>query len=736
MPARLLKLLCLLALPFLAHQVAGVPAGPALLLCSAQVVALCSVGRLLELIVGRPCAESWLDAAPHSYLAGWVTVPLFALASYLTGDAPLAPALVVLILLIAAARRKARRPPEPAPADIPVPIFLLALLFVTVQVALPFHAFNDGNLVREMFGDNVQRFSLVRALAEKIPPPSPFLSGAPLAYYWFSFLPNAYALRGLSGDLFAVWKCGQLVTAFFFVLLVWQVLADLLPRRAAAGWATALAFFAASFEVWVHPPTLRALAHLRPGQPLPFTQDPDHLRGLITTASDGLFMEDLLYIPHNTLALLLILFSLHHLHRQRVAIAVFAAAALAGFNPFFALIVYPALLVVLTISYSLRVAAGAALCLAAGSLTGLALCRIVDIPFIPLATLALLHALLLRHLHRQTRDTPPAAITPNLLRLAASAALLALLLLVLPDPYERALIMVLNYGPALLFGIATLLWLIVKPARGNANPGATTLLFLLVAAATFWVISSLLFMCAYPWVPAGLQDVSRRAGQALNLFNFYHKAGKLIRLSWALWAGVGISALLAWTATRPRIWRWGLYTGLTLVMLPALLTAPVRALTYLQSKPVAEQAAARYLREHGSTVRGTVVLMEVSNSSPLLMLAPISSYLFNMWTGPAHTITVVQGAWAAQYLPRSFREEMTRREAEVHELFADHAPAEALTDWLARHPVDYVLTRHPRALAPQAELVVDQPGACLYRVIRPAPGPDSSPAGLRDAIMP
>jgi len=723
------KALVVLALPWTAHAVSGVVPAAAWLLMPVHGIAICSLGWAAEIVLGLRRSRDPIDQLSARYVTGWCVVPLLALAACCTPGWRASPLVLSLALLVAACWKRGRTRADRPPAGAPVPaaVYLLALGFALVFVALPFRFFHEGSIVRELYGDGLQRFSATYALAHEIPPACPFLHGAPLSYYWLAFLPFSLELRWVHGDLFAIWKCGQILSAFFFAVALWQLLAETCGRRFVAWTAVVLGLFASSYEIWSHPPSLAALMdvvrQLLHGERIPwqeislsFPKDPDHIAAIVTRSSDGLLLEDFLYIPQNAAALFVVMSVLRCLERGRHAAALAAASTLAGFNTFYVFVVFPPLVLLLLAEKGWAAAGIGAAALVAGGSLWLAVCRILPLPLWGTGLLAVLSL----GLWKLAGDRCGAGREPNdlpalPLRLAGCAAWAGLLLLLLPFPLLRLKLLLLNYGPAIPLGMAFLAGLIIRPGTVATIPVRRMLFVLLVAVAAHWVIASFLLAQSHEQVPALLRQVSQRVGQTLNAFNFYHKTAKLTRLAWVILAALGAAAAWSWLIARSRRWRIVLVGAALLICMPACLTGVVRAVTYMRTSPVPERAAGRYLRQHGANP-DTVVLLEDTRWSAINMLAPVSTYVYCTWTGAETSITEMQGPWAGQYTPAAFRREITAREARCASVFSPPLNRQALRELLGSYRIDYLLTRYAYDLSPDAEMVVSRPYGYLYRV--------------------
>jgi hypothetical protein len=700
----------------------------------AHVGGLAVAGFCVVTLFDVALPRSWPDRLAVSYLAGWGAVPVLALVAHAAGGLGWAVPLTLVGLGGAAlGARLLRGRPRPGgddvPAGIPPGAYLLALGYVVVSVALPFSRFSADSIVRELYLDGVQRFGAAYALAEGVPPANPFVAGAPLHYYWFFLVPPAAEYRLVHGDLFAVWKCAQTWTAMLLLPGLWSLLQAAFRSRAVAWAALLFGFVFASWEMVASRQLAHALAAgLTDWGALAsrmlvevFASDPDMRVGLITPYSDQLFMEDFVYVPQNAAALIVTLLALRYGQAGRPGLATFTLSSLAGFNTFLAIPAYVAFTAMHAMRAGLRAAALVTLALGAWSLLWLRICGILDtVPLLPAGALAVLAAVLLR---RRGADPPPPPADDEpgpdrWLRPAAWACLVALALVVTLRPGRNAAALVLNYGPGLGLGlvfVARLAWR-RSPTPAGVRPGA---LFFLVAGAVSALVTWLLYLQFVDSAPPAVQRLSAALGLEVNLFNFHHKAWKLSRLGWAVLAGVLLHD--GWPRWRARLAaRPALRIAIGAALAVSALAGLVRPFTYLADGPVAEGAAAGYLRRHGRGL-ATRVLLEDFRESRLNMLAPVSAFYLSSWSGGNPGLTHRVGTWADQYLPPRARPESARREALTRRFFDPGTSTQERGRILREERIDYVLTRVPHDLAPVAALVAEERGGYLYRV-RPGPG--------------
>jgi hypothetical protein len=548
--------------------------------------------------------------------------------------------------------------------SIPISVYLLALLYALVSVALPFRYFSADSISREFFIDGVQRLGVTYALAERIPPANPFFTGAPLSYYWFALFPAAVEFRFAHRDIFDVWKCGNLWNALLLPIALWGVVRQLFARPIVAWAALLFTFVFCSYEIFALPDFGGALkqlvidrswsafvAHMPLG-------DPDMLRGIVTPYSDQLLLEDFLYVPQNAVALMIVLVGLWLWDTQRDLAAAFCLSTLAGVNTFYALPVFGAFALVSWQRDGLRHALATSMLVVAWAITWLVLCRILAWPPLPWAAgssiaMTLLAACL-------TKQEPPPRRCGLWLRIATLLFLAGLLSICLLRPSANLGVLALNYGPAFVLGLGLCVHLALRGGVNLPARSADLLCFLLLAGAIYFALSFFLYLQFVEWIPASARAFSRAVGLELNLFNFYHKVGKLVRLSWTIFAGVLLALYLpqvrSWLASRPLRWAIVVLLGLSAV------TGLLRPLTYLRAGPVAEGEAGRWLDPH----RGeNVILLEDFRGSMINQLLPARVFYFSMWSGGNPALTHAVGTWVEQYLPRTWRAQAPRRESGI-----------------------------------------------------------------------
>ena len=727
-------LLCLVV-PVLVWVV-GVPAGAAVALTLAHVGGMALAGFCLMTIFAVDLPPSWPDRLAVCCLAAWGTVPLLVLSAHVVGGLGWGLVLTLGGLGAAALGRRlsgSRGLAGEEPAPVPPGVYLFALVYATISVAIPFGGFTDASIVRELYGDLVQRFGAVYALAEGVPPGNPFVAGAPLGYYWFFLVPAAAEYRLVHGDLFAVWKSAQTWTPVLFLPALWSLLQTLFRSRAVPGAALAFGFVFASWEIVVSHELADALARglgaitdwgglARRLLVEAVTSDPDMRIGLLSVHSDQIFMEDFVYIPQNVAALSVTLLALRYAQAGRPGLATFTLSSLAGLNTFFTIPAFTAFTAMHAMRSGARAASLAALALGAYALVWLRICAVLEaVPLGPAVALAALAAFLLARVAPRLAPEPEAEASgaDAWLSAAAWACLVALALVVMLRPPRNFGVLALSYGPGFVLGLVFVSRLAVRPSPVPAG-ARPSLLFLLVAFTVSALVSWVLYLQFLEAAPALVRRLSGALGVEVNLFNFHHKTWKLARLTWAILAGLLLHE--AWRRWRAHLAsRPALSIVIAALLAVSALAGLIRPFTYLgESLVEPERAAGEYLRRQGHGL-ATRVLLERFRDSRLNMLAPVSAYYFSVWSGGNPGLTHQVGTWADQYLPRHARPEGVRREALVLRFFSPETTREERARILRDERIDYVLTESRLDLAPLATLVAGNAGGFLYRV-RAGPG--------------
>ena len=722
----MVKGICLAAVVLATMCVSGCPPLVTLALDAAHVGVFALAGFLVLRAARVPLSGSPTDRLVVFYLAGWACLPLAAFAVWLTGRHLTGLGLAAALLLFLAWLGRRGERPHGAPVvelSAPPALYGAALLYVLWSVAMPFLAFSPGSQVREMYTDGFQRFGTIYALADSVPPANPFAAGLPFRYYWFALLPYAMEYRWLHPDLFAVWKSGQMVLAFAVVSGIWIVLHAVTRDHRVAWGAWLFAFCFASWELWASAPVRSAFASVSWHAPLAAARqiaeaavrtDPDHVLGVVTPFSDQLFMEDFLYIPHNAVALGVVLVAMLLADRGRDGWAAWAVASLAGCNTFVLPAAAPALVAVVAARRGLLEALWCAVLMAGWSSAWMTVCGILP-PMggmtMAVAALALasISAAGTRRRGSAGAPSPDAGAAPAL-RLSAAAALGALLCLaVVRGPAHTLAAFVLNYGPSFPLGVVALAGMAVWP-RCFVSPARPAILFLVLALAAYLLVDTVLLLAFADGAPAPVRALSGRLTEWVNAFNFHHKAGKLARLAWAVIAAAGCAA---WLFSRRRAgWLW-LGAALSVLLVAAAGTGIARPWTYRAGASNPEVAAAQYLRRHGFGM-DTVVLLEDIRGSTINQLAPVSVFHISTWAGLPRDVTRDVDIWVDQFLPAGWRGESARREALQKALFGQVPDLPELRRLVARHAIRFILTRRRYDLDPVARLVVGVPGGYLY----------------------
>jgi hypothetical protein len=246
--------------------------------------------------------------------------------------------------------------------------------------------------------------------------------------------------------------------------------------------------------------------------------------------------------------------------------------------------------------------------------------------------------------------------------------------------------------------------------------GQDTVLFLIAFCTLYELVTLFLYLQFADHAPNSIRQLAYRIGLDINLFNFYHKGGKLVRLSWAIFAGL---ALAVWGKEWFTYYKkhWALSFIIAIGLAAAIITSVVRPLTYMTDGAVAEINAADYLIRNKADIK-TIVLIEDFQQSMINQLVPISAFYFSTWSGGNPGLTHAVGTWADQYLPKSLRHESAHREAVNRLFFGNELSLSDKKTILRRHDIAYIVTRRKYDLQPLAALVVDHPGGYLYRVAK------------------
>ncbi|HQZ40149.1 MAG TPA: hypothetical protein PLH72_14020 [Vicinamibacterales bacterium] len=605
---------------------------------------------------------------------------------------------------------------------VPAGVYVLAAIYVLWSIAAPFGHFNDHSLVREMYTDGFQRFGVIYALGEHVPPSNPFVAGLPLRYYWFSLAPIAALAQATGVTAFDAWKAVLTWQAFAFVVTLWWVTATIWGGRAAAWAACVLAFVTPSAEMLWHPSLRQALSLA--GTSLDGARralatlagiDPDHVVGVLVPHSDQILMEDFLYIPQNAAALGLFVVVVWLVARRYWLAAAWVTALYVGTNTFFLIPGSLALAATIAAEAGVRRAAAAGFWMAGWAIVWAVLCRVLSPPGAsgPLVGLAIAGLAGWAWL-RLDRTREPSADLGHAGRLAAAALLAAWGYLVWMRPAEVVVGLVANYSPAILLAFVVVVGRLA--GRGHTGAAGRAELTILWFAATFCLVTAALVAPFWGQMPAWGTEAAFRLGDVVNPFNFYHKVAKGVRIGWCLLAAVAAAPAIGWLGARQG--RAVVASAAAIVLVPVFAaTTIVRPLTYLRDEPGREAPAADLLRRIGASL-DTVVLLEDFRTSQINQLAPVSTFFISSWSGGARSLSNAAGTWADQYVPTTLAPEVAERERLNQEVFASPDSAAAILRLRGHYRIDYVLTRERRDWGHPFVLLVDWPGGYLY-AIRP-----------------
>jgi hypothetical protein len=715
-----------------------VPAGSALRLSLVVLATGAAVFLVASKRLRLPLRAAPADAVCLGVTASAAATPLLVLAAEAAGGIARGAVLTAAALAVAALwpRRPSSVPDGPAARPVPASVYALALFYAGWSVAGPFRFFSAGSLVKELYTDGFQRFGTIYALAHGLPPQNPFVAELPLRYYWFSLAPMAALWPRVDADLFSVWKTFLTWQAFAFVVALWWIVHDVFRSRTAAFGACLSAFVFPSWEMLAHP-RLRELfveaaaafhGSYRPLLESLRQQDPDHLVGVLTQYSDQLLMEDFLYLPQNAAALALFVGILWLVARGRPLAAVFLASSFVGTNSFFAIPGGAAAVAAVLVAEGPLAGVLALIFFTAWALLWGSFCAIVPAPPGAMAFLAAAATAGVLVVRRRMRARPPAAPFHAFLRASAALFVLALLLLVAQRPKPVAVALLLNYGPALVLAAVFVFRLLAHPAT-EERAGEEALVVLFVFGAVFFGCAAVLAAPFWHPLPTWLAGPATLFGDAVNPFNFYHKAGKAVRLTWCVLGGLSLAAL--WpllTATRLR--RAASCTFALAILPAAAGSSLLRPVTYMRTWVPPEREAAAYLQSHGASLED-VVLLEDVRASQISQLAPVSTFFISSWSNQDRGLTHAVGTWADQYVPRRYAAEVARREALNEAVFTAPDVGAAIERLLPRERIDWVLTRRRYDLGPGFRLVVDRPGGTLYQRARRGGSVSVSPTSKR-----
>jgi len=568
-------------------------------------------------------------------------------------------------------------------------VLVVGLVFMLL-VAVPFSKFSPGNIVKELWGDGHQRFGVAHSLAQ-LPPENPFAAGLPLRYYWFSFYPLSFIHYQLLPDMFSVWKVFMLAQSFFFVLAIYLFLKALYPHRAVAFWSILFLFLFCSFEffinkrLWAHAllllkiplsAWLQGLGHFLVGF------DPDHVAGIVTGYSDQIYWEDFVYIPQNFVAVLMGLFSLFLWRKKFFVPSALVAALMVGYNTFYIVIFWPVLFVLFWLQGLpwVRIAGLFMICTGAGGLFAW-MTNLMAFRLLPFFCLALLGGgLLLEKVseHASVRK-PKSKISRKALFVACLS--LAALIFTRPELLKNNLVVMLaNYGPAFVF-LGAFVWVYRKKNLPPLFAG----LFLFVGL--YWLVSSFLIAGFKGFLPGLAGEASLKLNQSLNLFNFYHKVGKFVRLVVCFLGAIGLCRLFPRILRRKSL-KWA-FVAMLILSLP---TALIRPLTYLKHQRVRQQASGMWLKHKARPQER--YLTQTYENDYLHELAPVSSFYTSDWSEGNIGLTHRTGRWLDQYLPPRYRNEVDLRKNLVDKFFGK---ADGLwrRNFLRKYGIKYVFSLQP-----------------------------------------
>jgi hypothetical protein len=709
-----IKPLLLIATFALCATMEHLPFGSAILLSLVHLGGLAICGELVRIVAGAPVCRSLCDRIVINYMLGWCLTPVPAFIACLSGSIGSGVAIAIAACAILALSRRRERPEAQAAEteSIPLSLYVVAAAFTIISVAVPFSSFSGSSILREFYGDAMQRFGVIYALSMDVPPHNPFFAGAPLRYYWLWMVPYAGEYRYICGDLFTIWKCGQTWTALCFPLGLWFLLRQLLNNRKSAYMAVLFALVFTSYEVFAHPLLLHKAAgmfgiHYDIQALATDAADPDFTIGVLQRYSDQVLTEDFWYIPQNTCAIIVVLTAMAALTAGRAVTGALILSALAGINTFFAPPAFAGFMVACMILYGWRSGLTALCALVAGSGICIAMCGMIGLR--EAAVTATVFAATGILASARDKAGTEAAVSGRPLQLWSIAMLVSFACLIALSPLHNMAALLLGYSPAMLFGI----YYLIRLAGKGDDAGYPLIVFLLVFCTVFAFITVFISFQQIQTAPGWLRDAAVRTGQEVNLFNFYHKSGKMVRVGWAVFGALGLSALLPYlqriAGKRPY-----LVTVASAGLFLSALTPLFRPFTYLGHIPVSEAAAAAYL---GKAAGNGAVLVEDYRSSQINQLAPVEVFYYSQWSDGNMGLNALSGSWAEQYLPAGMRRLSRQRERQVNDFFAS-TQSGYREAFLKSNRIGFILTRQPYDFNGIADPVVNKPGGYLYRVRR------------------
>jgi hypothetical protein len=218
--------------------------------------------------------------------------------------------------------------------------------------------------------------------------------------------------------------------------------------------------------------------------------------------------------------------------------AIFVLSSLAGTNPFFILPAFGAFALVYLKRFGFWSVITVMLVLCSLALVWFSICNIIgDVSFLSALAVALLATGLFIFFpqKRYKLSQVQKDLTPWL-KGGTWAFLTSLILITFLRPWINVLALILNYGPGLVIGIYFLFFLATRKERFSWGEGQFTFLFLIAFCAIYEFITFIIYLQFVDKVPSMIQQLAYRIGLDVNLFNFYHKGGKLVRLSWGIFA--------------------------------------------------------------------------------------------------------------------------------------------------------------------------------------------------------
>jgi hypothetical protein len=393
------------------------------------------------------------------------------------------------------------------------------------------------------------------------------------------------------------------------------------------------------------------------------------------------------------------------LKRGKAAMGALILSSLIGINTFFAPPAFTGYLVVSLALYGIRSFSSALCIMAAGGIICAIMCNMAD-PNDPVPWVILCVVILVFLATRWIKNDQEFYFPGNEYRYWPTAVLASFAAIVALSPLHNTLTLFIAYSPSILFA----LYFLVQIARKRADV-SPLILFLMVFLTLYALMTIFLSLQQIAAAPEWIRNAAVYAGREVNLFNFYHKSGKMVRIAWAVFGAMGLYLLIPHLELISRKSSWPVIAGFSLLFLSAV-TPIFRPFTYLGHGRVAEAAAASYLR---SVAGNRTLLIEDFRASRINQLAPVEVFYYSQWSNGNMALNTLEGNWSDQYLQAAMRHLSGNRESEVSRFFTGPNP-ESRKAFLIHNRIGFILTRNRYDISGIADPVVEEPGGYLYRV--------------------